>query len=166
MCTETCPTPYFLPQNTNYKCVDQNLTNYINVEIIKDPYLHKIPRNKQIYLNAYIKNTRGEISSAKWTQISPSYSKVTDNVFTMQINSLTNEIFNTQFSLKLRMTSFTYISEVTSIKYMLVVNNTLGDETKEIAEFYVNPAPIIGTMQQEITTGQSKPIDGQACTLR
>jgi hypothetical protein len=136
------------------------------VEILKDPYLYKIPRNKQIYLGAYIKNDRGDIDSTKWTQISPSYIQVTDNVFTMPINNITNEVYNTQFSLKLRMTAFTFISEVTSIKFMLEVNNTMGDKTKQLTEFYVNPAPTAGSIQQEILTGQTKPVDGQTCTLR
>jgi hypothetical protein len=141
------------------------MTKYISAEILKEPYLYKLPRNKQIYLKAYIDNTRGSIDKAVWTQISPSYSKVTDNLFTMEINTLTNEVYNRQLTLKMKMTSFTYISEVTSIKIMLEVNNTMGDSTKQLTEFYVNPAPTVGTMTQEIISGQTKPEDG-VTTLR
>jgi hypothetical protein len=165
MCTETCPTPMYLPQNTNYQCIQQNVPSYITAEIIKDPFLYKLPRNKQVYLKAYINNTRGTIDQTTWTQVHPTYSKVTDNLFTMDINTITNEVFNTQLTLKMRMTSFTYVSEVTSIKIMLEVNNTLGDVTKQVTEFYVNPSPVVGTMTQQIISGQLKPEDGTT-TLR
>lgn len=165
MCTEICPTPMYLAQNTNYQCIQQNVTSYISAEIIRDPFLYKLPRNKQIYLKAYINNTRGTIDKATWTQIYPTYSKVTDNLFTMEINDITNEVYNTQLTLKMRMTSFTYVSEVTSIKIMFQVNNTLGDTAKQLTEFYVNPAPIVGTMTQQIISGQTKPEDGTT-TLR
>lgn len=165
MCSETWPTPEYLPQNTNYQWVKQDVTKYINVEILKDPYLYKLPRNNQIYLKAYINNSRGLIDTAKWSQISPAYSKVTDNLFTMEINEITNEVYNTQLTLRMKMTAFTYISQVTSVKIMIEVNNTMGDVAKQLTEFYANPAPTIGTMTQEILSGQTKPEDGST-TLR
>lgn len=165
MCSEICPTPEYLPQNTNYQCVKQSTTQYIEVDILKAPYLHKLPRNKQIYLKAYINNSRGTIASVKWSQVSPTYSKVTDNAFMMEYNKITNEIYNTQLTLKTRMTSFTYLSEVTSVKVLIEVNNTMGDSAKQLTEFYVNPAPTIGTMTQQIISGQTKPEDGST-TLR
>ena len=58
------------------------------------------------------------------------------------------------------MTSFTYISEITSIKILLEVNNSYGDSAQQLSEFYINPAPNIGNIQQEILWGVTKPIDG------
>mmetsp|Transcript_35505 Transcript_35505/g.41096 ORF Transcript_35505/g.41096 Transcript_35505/m.41096 type:complete len:128 (-) Transcript_35505:55-438(-) len=126
------------------------MTSYLTVEILKSPYLYKIPRNKQLYLKAFIKNLRGNITTVRWNQIAPAYTRVTDNVYTMSINNLTNEPYNTQLVLKFRMTSFTYISELTSIKIMLDVSNSYGDTAQQLSEFYINPAPNIGTIKQEI----------------
>ena len=160
MCSEVCPTPEYLPQNKDYQCVKQNVTSYINVDILKDAYLYKLPRNKQVYLKAYVNNTRGAISSVKWTQISPAYSRVSDNVFTMEYSNITHLVYNDELTLKLRMTSFTYISEVTSIKYMLEVTNSMGDVAKELTEFYINPAPVVDTMTYSILSGQATPEEG------
>lgn len=160
MCTDTCPLPEYIPQNSNYQCVLDSANQYISVSIVKAPYLHKLPRNKQVYLKAYINNTRGSIDQITWTQLSPVYGKVTDTIFTMEYNPITNEIYNSQLQLKMRTTSFTYFSEITSIKVMIEVNNTMGDTTKRLTEIYVNPPPTVGTMTQEIISGQTKPEDG------
>ena len=140
----------------------QNLTSYLSVQIIKPPYLHKIPKSSQFYLKAYINNSRGTISNVSWTQISPTFSQVTDNVFTMEFNSITNEPYNTQLTLRMRMTSFTFISEVTSIKILLEVQNSMNDTTTELTEFYINSSPTIGTITQEIISGETKPVSGSS----
>lgn len=101
----------------------------------------------------------------KWDQVAPTYTRVSDNVYTMSINNITNEPYNTQLLLKFKMTSFTYISEITSIKILLEVNNTLGDTSQQLSEFYINPAPNIGLIQQELLNGLTKPVDG-TCTIR
>ena len=140
----------------------QNLTSYLSVQIIKPPYLHKIPKSSQFYLKAYINNSRGTISNVSWTQISPTFNQVTDNVFTMEYNSITNEPYNTQLTLRMRMTSFTFISEVTSIKILLEVQNSMNDTTTELTEFYINSSPTIGTITQEIISGETKPVSGSS----
>ena len=78
----------------------------------------------------------------------------------MSINNITNESYNTQLLLKFKMTSFTYISELTSIKILLQVSNDKGDTAQQLSEFYINLAPNIGNVKQEILNGLSKPIDG------
>jgi len=83
----------------------------------------------------------------------------------MSINNITNEPYNTQLLLKFKMTSFTYISEITSIKILLEVNNTYGDTSQQLSEFYINPAPTIGNIQQELLNGLTKPVDG-TCSIR
>ena len=138
------------------------MTSYLSVKIIKPPYLHKIPKSSQFYLKAYINNSRGTISSASWTQISPTFSKVTDNAFTMEYNSITNEPYNTQLTLKMRMTAFAFISDVTSIKILLKVQNSMNDTTTELTEFYTNTSPTIGTITQEIISGETKPVSGSS----
>jgi hypothetical protein len=157
--TEQCPTPSYKAENTNYQCVPENVSSHMSVKIIKPPYLHKIPKNRQFYLKAYINNLRGNITSAEWTQISPPYTKVTSNIFTMFYNNITNEVYNTQLTLKMRMTSFTYISD-SSIKIMLNVANSYGDTVSELTEFYVNSAPNLGKITQQILTPELKPEAG------
>ena len=53
---EFWPQPLYLADNTNYKWVKQNITTFLGASIIKPPYLFKIPRNKQLYLKAFINN--------------------------------------------------------------------------------------------------------------
>ena len=118
------------------------------MQIIKPPYLHKIPKRSKFYLKAYINNSRGTTSSVSWTQISPTFSKVTDNVFIMEYNSITNKPYNTQLTLKMRMTAFIFISRVTSVKILLEVQNSMNDTTTELTEFYINSSFTIGTITQ------------------
>ena len=54
---EFWPSPLYTVDNTNYQWLKKNITSNLSVSIIKPPYLYKIPRNKQLYLKAYIDNS-------------------------------------------------------------------------------------------------------------
>ena len=140
ICLSSCPTPFYTEEYMNYSCVSTNTSSTVSLNIQNIGYETKVQKDIQAYFRAEIDNTDTSttISSIKWTQIDPT--PATDSV-TLFPKDTHGVIIDNTAEIKVKMSSFNYISSSQSIKIQCVVTNSAGQTAVDITEFYLNDSP-------------------------